>query len=124
MTSDAELRLVKYFGTRPQFWMNLQAQFDLEVAEDDNAEALKWIKPIRSRAAYRDGPNERSDMRGTELGCSLPHPSIQARPLRCMHDRPSANCAQHRIFSFGKYSVTQSAAAWRGKDQHRFDDFG
>ncbi len=51
VTADTALRLAKYFGTTPNFWMNLQAQYDLEVAEDNSAEALKRIKPIKSRAA-------------------------------------------------------------------------
>lgn len=38
VTADTALRLAKYFGTTPQFWMNLQAQYDLEVAEDNSAD--------------------------------------------------------------------------------------
>jgi antitoxin HigA-1 len=34
ITADTALRLSRYFGTTPQFWMNLQANYDLEVAED------------------------------------------------------------------------------------------
>lgn len=51
VTADTALRLAKYFGTTPTFWMNLQAQFDLEVAEDASSESLKRIKPIKSKAA-------------------------------------------------------------------------
>jgi len=29
---DTALRLAKYFGTTPQFWLNLQAHYDLEMA--------------------------------------------------------------------------------------------
>ena len=32
-TADTALRLARYFGTTPQFWMNLQANYDLERAE-------------------------------------------------------------------------------------------
>jgi plasmid maintenance system antidote protein VapI len=28
------LRLARYFGTSEQFWMNLQARYDLEVEKD------------------------------------------------------------------------------------------
>ena len=31
VTPDTALRLAKFFGTTPQFWMNLQASFDLVV---------------------------------------------------------------------------------------------
>ena len=51
VTADTALRLAKYFGTAPQFWMNLQTQYDLEVAEDNSADELRRIKPIKSRAA-------------------------------------------------------------------------
>jgi addiction module HigA family antidote len=33
-TGDTALRLARYFGTTPAFWMNLQARFDLDTAED------------------------------------------------------------------------------------------
>lgn len=32
VTADTALRLGRYFGQSPQFWMNLQAQYDLEIA--------------------------------------------------------------------------------------------
>ena len=32
ITVDTALRLAKYFGTTPQFWLNLQAHYDLEMA--------------------------------------------------------------------------------------------
>jgi addiction module HigA family antidote len=51
VTADTALRLARYFGTTPAFWMNLQAQYDLEVAEDGNADQLKQIKPLKPKAA-------------------------------------------------------------------------
>lgn len=33
VTPDTVLRLARYFGTTPQFWMNLQSSFDLKTAE-------------------------------------------------------------------------------------------
>ena len=33
ITPDTALRLARYFGTTPQFWMNLQTSFDLKCAE-------------------------------------------------------------------------------------------
>jgi len=32
ITADTALRLARYFGTSEQFWMGLQADYDLEVA--------------------------------------------------------------------------------------------
>ena len=34
ITADTALRLGRYFGLSPQFWLNLQSHFDLAVAED------------------------------------------------------------------------------------------
>ena len=34
VTADTALRLGKFFSMTPQFWMNLQGRYDLEVAED------------------------------------------------------------------------------------------
>lgn len=33
ITADTAMRLGRYFGTSPEFWINLQARYDLEVAE-------------------------------------------------------------------------------------------
>jgi addiction module HigA family antidote len=32
ITTDTELRVGRYFGTSPEFWLNLQARYDLDVA--------------------------------------------------------------------------------------------
>jgi len=34
ISADTALRLARYFGTSAQMWMNLQAKYDLETAED------------------------------------------------------------------------------------------
>lgn len=33
VTIDTALRLGRYFGTTPEFWINLQTRYDLDVAE-------------------------------------------------------------------------------------------
>ncbi len=35
ITADTALRLARWLGTTPQFWLNLQQAYDLEVAERD-----------------------------------------------------------------------------------------
>jgi addiction module HigA family antidote len=35
ITVDTALRLARYFGTSPQFWLNLQIAYDLEIAGPD-----------------------------------------------------------------------------------------
>ncbi len=41
ISPETALRLVRYFGNSPQFWMNLQACFDLAVAERDPGERVE-----------------------------------------------------------------------------------
>lgn len=41
ITADTALRLGKFFNMTPQFWMNLQSRYDLEVAEDKLAGKLE-----------------------------------------------------------------------------------
>jgi antitoxin HigA-1 len=33
ITADTAMRLARYFGTSPQYWMNLQTAYDLQVVE-------------------------------------------------------------------------------------------
>jgi len=48
ITADTALCLSRHFGTTPQFWMNLQANYDLEVVEDARgSEIADRIKPHR-----------------------------------------------------------------------------
>ncbi len=48
ITAETALRLAKFFGTDAQSWMNLQSQYELEVAERISAVALKSIRPIKA----------------------------------------------------------------------------
>src|SRR4051812_24305934 len=43
VTADTALRLGKFFKTSAAFWMNMQAQYDLETAEDKIASQIKKI---------------------------------------------------------------------------------
>jgi len=40
ITGDTALRFGHWFGTDPQFWLNLQAQYDIEVIQRDQGEQL------------------------------------------------------------------------------------
>ncbi len=52
ISADTALRLGRFFGISPQFWLNLQTRFDLEVTEDLLAERLeKEVQVLRSSAA-------------------------------------------------------------------------
>lgn len=47
ITADTALRLAKYFGVEPQFWLNLQSRYDLEIAEEKVTEQLELITPVQ-----------------------------------------------------------------------------
>src|SRR3954447_21411749 len=51
VTADTALRLARYFGSTAEFWMDLQAQYDLERAQDAAAASLRRIKPRQRDAA-------------------------------------------------------------------------
>ena len=41
ISADTALRLARYFGTSERFWLNLQAQYDLDVERDRLGERLE-----------------------------------------------------------------------------------
>jgi len=41
VTADTALRLARFFGTSAQFWLNLQARYDLEIERDRLGARLK-----------------------------------------------------------------------------------
>ena len=48
VTGETALRLARYFQTTPQYWMNLQARYDLESAQDE------WEARVRAEVRPRD----------------------------------------------------------------------
>lgn len=49
VTGDTALRFGHWFGTDPQFWLNLQSAFDLRVAREEFGGDIARL-PVRSRA--------------------------------------------------------------------------
>ena len=51
VSADTALRLSKYFGTSPKFWLNLQTQYDLDIQEEKITTQLESdIKPFKQAA--------------------------------------------------------------------------
>jgi len=48
ITADTALRLGHYFGTSAQFWMNLQARFDLQMEEDRSGAKIRRLKALKA----------------------------------------------------------------------------
>jgi len=47
VTPDTALRLARYFGTTPQFWLNLQTSYDLKIAEREVGSKIEKEVPTR-----------------------------------------------------------------------------
>jgi len=52
ITADTALRLARFFGSTPDFWMNLQSSYDVKVARATVGKAIeKSVKPKELLAA-------------------------------------------------------------------------
>ena len=52
LTADTALRLSRFFGTSAEFWLGLQADYDLDTASDRLAERiLREVKVYRAKLA-------------------------------------------------------------------------
>jgi addiction module HigA family antidote len=49
ITGDTALRLGHYFGTNPQFWLNLQSLYDLRLAEQKAGKSIKALPKLKHR---------------------------------------------------------------------------
>jgi addiction module HigA family antidote len=49
VTADTALRLARYFGTTPQFWLNLQSAYDLSIAMGQRGARI--ARDVQPRAA-------------------------------------------------------------------------
>ena len=47
ISADTAMRLGRYFGTSAQMWMNLQSQYELQVAEEHSALKIeREVQPL------------------------------------------------------------------------------
>ncbi len=55
ITGDTALRLAHWFGTSPQFWMNLQALYDVRLAEQEAGDEIKALptRPGKPRSGAK-----------------------------------------------------------------------
>jgi len=51
ITADTALRLSKYFGNSPKFWLGLQDDFDIEEETAAKGPILKSIKALKANVA-------------------------------------------------------------------------
>ena len=47
VTAELALRLGRYFGQSPRYWMNLQSRYDMDIAEDSLSEQVaREVHPL------------------------------------------------------------------------------
>jgi antitoxin HigA-1 len=52
ITADTAMRLARFFDMTPQYWMGLQADYDLDVAQDELEEKINQeVRPLASMVA-------------------------------------------------------------------------
>ena len=50
ITGDTALRLGHFFGTSPQFWLNLQSLYELRLAEQKAGKAIRILPTLKKQA--------------------------------------------------------------------------
>lgn len=56
ITGDSALRLGHFFGNSPQFWLNLQAAYELRVAQQKAGKTIDALPTLASRRPARARP--------------------------------------------------------------------
>lgn len=52
VTADTALRLARWMGTTPDYWLNLQKMYDLRLAEQESGDAIRQdVVPLAHRVA-------------------------------------------------------------------------
>ena len=52
ITADTAVRLARFFGTSEQFWLGLQAAYEVSVFKAENRDLLARIKPLEPSHAH------------------------------------------------------------------------
>ena len=47
ITGDTALRLAHFFGTSPEFWLNLQSIYELRLAQQKSGKAIKGLSKLK-----------------------------------------------------------------------------
>ena len=56
VSTETAVLLARYLGTSPQFWLNLQASYDVHHTERKLASKLKLIQPLAARSQTAGRP--------------------------------------------------------------------
>ncbi len=58
VTGDTALRLGHFFGTSPEFWMNLQKLYELRLAEQKSGETIKDLPTLAKQIKKQGGDSQ------------------------------------------------------------------
>jgi addiction module HigA family antidote len=47
VTGDTALRLAHFFGTSPEFWLNLQSLYEIRLAQQKSGKSIKTLPTLR-----------------------------------------------------------------------------
>jgi addiction module HigA family antidote len=53
ITGDTALRLAHFFGTSPEFWLNLQSLYELRLAQQKSGKAIKGLPTLKQSDLIR-----------------------------------------------------------------------
>jgi addiction module HigA family antidote len=53
ITGDTALRLAHFFGTSPEFWLNLQSLYELRLAQQKSGKAIKGLPTLKQSEPVR-----------------------------------------------------------------------
>ena len=53
ISGDTALRLGHFFGTTPQFWLNLQSLYEIRLAEEKSGKAIKKLPSLKRTEEVR-----------------------------------------------------------------------
>jgi addiction module HigA family antidote len=56
ITGDTALRLGHFFGTSPDFWMNLQKLYELRLAESKSGKTIRGLPTLAKRGKKGESP--------------------------------------------------------------------
>jgi addiction module HigA family antidote len=49
VTGDTALRLAHFFGTSPEFWLNLQSLYEIRIAQNKSGRAIRGLPTLKRR---------------------------------------------------------------------------
>jgi addiction module HigA family antidote len=52
ISGDTALRLAHFFGTSPQFWLNLQSLYEIRLAEEKSGKAIKKLPSLNASKRF------------------------------------------------------------------------